>query len=135
MTVTDTDWEAPAEQRPDGPDRRPTLLRRAAITVWVAVIVLRTATTGLAFNRELILLYVCTGLLAASIGRRRVILIVRDWLPFAVVLLVYDLSRGAADYIGTPTQWAWQPEVDRWMFFGAVPTVWLQEHLKMPAPP
>jgi hypothetical protein len=73
--------------------------------------------------------------LAASIGRRRVVLILRDWLPFAVVLVVYDLSRGAADLIGTPTQWAWQPDVDRWMFFGAVPTVWLQEHLKMPTPP
>ena len=135
MTATDTDLEAPAEQRAGGRDRRLASVRRAAITVWVAVIVARTATTGVAFNRELILLYVCTGLLAASIGRRRVILILRDWLPFAVVLLVYDLSRGAADLIGTPTQWAWQPAVDRWMFFGAVPTVWLQEHLKMPAPP
>lgn len=134
MTVTDTAQVKPGEERADG-DRRLTLLRRVAVTVWLVIIVVRTATTGLAFNRELILLYVCTGLLAASIGRRRVILIVRDWLPFAVVLLVYDLSRGAADLIGTPTQWAWQPEVDRRMFFGAVPTVWLQERLKMSAPP
>lgn len=111
------------------------VLRRLAIAVWVVAVVFRTATTGLAFNRELILLYVCTGLLAASIGRRRILMVIRDWLPFAVVLVVYDVSRGAADLIGTPTQWAWQPEVDRRMFFGAVPTVWLQEHLKMPAPP
>ncbi len=124
-----------ATQIADLRDRRLMLLHRLAIVVWVVAVVFRTATTGLAFNRELILLYVCTGLLAASIGRRRILMVIRDWLPFAVVLVVYDVSRGAADLIGAPTQWAWQPEVDRWMFFGAVPTVWLQEHLKMPAPP
>jgi PAP2 superfamily len=111
------------------------VLRRTAIAVWAAAIVFRTATTGLAINRELVLVYVCTGLLAAGIGRRRLVLIVRDWLPFAVVLLVYDLSRGAADLIGTPTLWNWQPAAERWLFFGSVPTVWLQEHLKMPDPP
>ncbi|GAY13359.1 phosphatidic acid phosphatase [Mycobacterium sp. shizuoka-1] len=108
--------------------------RRAAVAVWAATVVTLTATGGLAFNRELILAYICTGLLAASIGRRRVLQIVRDWLPFAVVLIVYDLSRGVADLIGTPTQWRWQPHVDQAMF-GAVPTVWLQEHLKQPLPP
>jgi len=111
-----------------------TLIRRTAVAIWIAVVVLLTATGGLALNRELVLAYICTGLLAASIGRRKVLLIVRDWLPFALILIVYDLSRGAADLIGTPTQWMWQPEVDRAMF-GAVPTVWLQEHLKLPFPP
>lgn len=124
-----------ATQIADVRNRRLTLLRRLAIAVWIGVIVFRTATTGLAFNRELILLYICTGLLAASIGRRQVLLVIRDWLPFALVLVVYDLSRGAADLIGTPTQWAWQPDVDRRLFFGSVPTVWLQERLKMPTPP
>lgn len=109
--------------------------RRVAITVWALVVVFRTWTTGLAFNRELLLLYICTGLIAASIGRRRVLTVVRDWLPFALVLVVYDLTRGAADVIGMPTLWQTQPAVDRWLFFGAMPTVWLQEHLKMPDPP
>ena len=54
--------------------------------------------TGFAFNRELLLLYICTGLLAASIGQgRRMLYVIRDWLPFALVLVAYDLSRGAAD--------------------------------------
>ena len=133
MTATDVEPEAP-EESPEPRSQRLTLVRRIAIGVWFTAIVLWTATSGLALNRELVLLYVCTGLLAASIGRRRVLLIVRDWVPFAVVLIVYDLSRGAANLIGTPTQWLWQPEVDRAMF-GATPTVWLQEHLKMPSPP
>lgn len=61
--------------------------------------------------------------------------VVVDWLPFALVLVVYDLSRGAATILGTPTLWRAQVDVDRALFFGVVPTVWLQEHLKSARPP
>ena len=61
--------------------------------------------------------------------------VIRDWLPFALVLLAYDLSRGAADFIGRPTLWQWQIDADRWLFFGTMPTVWLQERLKLSHPP
>jgi len=116
--------------------RRLTLVRRTAITIWALVVTYRTLTDGLAFNRELLLLYIATGLIAASIGRgHKVFAVVRDWLPFAVVLLVYDFSRGAAALLGAPTLWHFQPQADRWLFFGTVPTVWLQEHIKMPQPP
>jgi hypothetical protein len=116
-------------------ERRLTHFRRVAVATWTLIVLVRTLTTGVAFNRELLLLYICTGLIAASIGRRQVLLVIRDWLPFALVLVVYDLSRGAATLIGRPTLWELQPTVDRWMFFGVLPTVWLQEHLKMPKPP
>jgi hypothetical protein len=117
-------------------ERRLTIARRIAIAIWVVVVVYRTATTGFAFNRELLLLYICTGLVAASIGRgRRMLYVARDWLPFAFVLIAYDLSRGVATLIGRPTLWSWQINADRWLFFGTVPTVWLQEHLKLPDPP
>jgi len=117
-------------------ERRLAIARRGAIAIWAVVVVYRTATTGFAFNRELLLLYVCTGLLAASIGQgRRMIYVIRDWLPFALVLIAYDLSRGAATFVGRPTMWHWQIDADRWMFFGTIPTVWLQERLKLPYPP
>jgi hypothetical protein len=110
--------------------------RRTAITAWVLVVAYRTVADGLAFNRELLLLYIATGLIAASIGRgHKVFAVVRDWLPFALVLVLYDLSRGAAILVGAPTLWRFQPNADRWLFFGTVPTVWLQEHIKMPEPP
>lgn len=115
---------------------RLTLLRRAAVATWALAVVYRTLTAGVAFNREWLLVYIATGLAAAGIGRgHRVFAVVRDWLPFALVLLLYDLSRGAATLLGAPTVWRLQPEADRWLFFGAVPTVWLQEHLKLPRPP
>ncbi len=112
------------------------IARWIAIAVWAAVVVYRTATDGFAFNRELLLLYISTGLLAASIGRgRRMFYVIRDWLPFALVLLAYDQSRGAADLMGRPTLWHWPADADRWMFFGTMPTVWLQERLKLPQAP
>src|SRR6202035_5931053 len=52
-----------------------------------------------------------------------------------VLLVVYDLSRGAAMLLGAPTLCLFQPQADRWLFFGTVPTVWLQERIKMPQPP
>src|SRR5262249_53933033 len=124
--------EAPVARR----DRWLKIVRRVAIVVWAVVVVYRTATDGFAFNRELLLLYICTGLAAASIGQgRRVLYVVRDWLPFALVLVAYDLSRGAATLVGRPTMWHWQADADRWLFFGNMPTVWLQERLKQPLPP
>jgi len=125
--------DAPVPSNSNG--RRLTVIRRIAVASWLLVIVYRTVTTGLAFNRELLLLYICSGLVAASIGRRQVLYVIRDWLPFALVLVVYDFSRGAADLIGRPTLWQFQADADKWMFFGVAPTVWLQEHLKSPEPP
>ena len=113
-----------------------TISRWAAVTTWALVVAYRSVTDGLAFSRELLLLYIAGGLIAASIGRgRKVFVVVRDWLPFALVLGLYDLSRGAATVLGAPTLWRLQPDADRWLFFGAVPTVWLQERIKMPLPP
>jgi len=138
--VSALDQSSIASTRTDDPvsPRKPWLriTRWAAVTVWACVVAYRTVTDGFAFNRELLLLYICTGLAAASIGQgRRVLYVVRDWLPFALVLIAYDLSRGAATLIGRPTMWQWQAEADRWLFFGTMPTVWLQEHLKLPQPP
>jgi PAP2 superfamily len=111
-------------------------VRRVAVSTWALVVTYRTVTDGVAFNRELLLLYIATGLIAASIGRgHKVFAVLRDWLPFALVLVLYDLSRGAADMLGAPTLWRFQPDADRWLFFGTVPTVWLQERIKMPQPP
>lgn len=117
-------------------DRRLRIVRWVAVAVWAVAVGYWTVTAGFAFNRELLLLYICVGLAVASIGqRRRVFYVIRDWLPFALVLVLYDMSRGAASFVGRPTLWEWQADIDRWMFFGTVPTVWLQEHLKAPSPP
>lgn len=83
IPLTDTQTfpeRSSAETRDAGArrERRLTVVRRAAITTWALVVVFRTWTTGFAFNRGLLMLYVCAGLIAASIGRRRVLLVIRD---------------------------------------------------------
>ncbi len=133
LTVKDDRYQEAADATARAP--RFTIARWVALGIWACVLVFRSWTSGLAFNRELLLVYICCGLIAASIGRRRLFLVLRDWLPFAGILLVYDFSRGAATLLGAPTLWEVQPRMDRWLFFGVEPTVWLQEHLKQAQPP
>ncbi len=111
-----------------------TVLRRIAVTLWALALLYWFHRVGITFDRNTLLLYVCTGLLAASIGRRGVLTVVRDWLPFGAVLVAYDLTRGAAELLGRPTEWRLQLDFDRWLF-QADPAVWLQARLKEPFPP
>jgi hypothetical protein len=111
-----------------------TMLRRAAVTVWALALLYWMHRVGITFDRTTLLIYVFTGLLAGSIGRRSLLTVARDWLPFAAVLVVYDLTRGAAEWLGRPTEWHVQLDFDRWLF-RVDPTVWLQSQLKEPYPP
>ena len=90
-------------------DRRLKLIRRTAVATWALIVGYRTLTAGFAFNRELLLLYIATGLLAASIGRgRRLFFVLRDWLPFALVLLESTGEQIAAitTFLGTGERFA-----------------------------
>lgn len=115
-------------------DRTLARVRWTAIAVWAVAMLYWINRVGLTFDRNTLIIYVCGGLLAASIGRRSALSVLRDWLPFAATLVVYDLTRGAADALGRPTEWHLPLDVDRWMF-GVQPTVWLQSQLKEPFPP
>ena len=116
-------------------ERRLTAIRRVAIWVWATAVVFRTVTEGVPFKPDLLLIYISTGLAAASIGRRNVWFVIRDLLPFLVVPLAYGVDRGLRDFVGLPTMWTFPVDADRWMFFGVIPTLWLQEHIKMAQPP
>ncbi len=129
-----TDVQSPPTRTPDPatvapPSTRVVWLRYAAITVWALTLAVLTVTRVMSFSFLWILLAVGLGLVATSIGRRNPLLVVRDWLPFALVLFAYDTTRGVAAFLGMPTRWNLAVDADRWMF-GVVPTVWLQEHLK-----
>lgn len=115
--------------------RQLTILRWLALAVWAAVVAGSVWRDGITYDRNVLLICIATGLMAASIGHRNALLVIRDWLPFALVLLLYDYTRGAALWFGRPTQWHLQIEFDKALFFGHEPTVWLQSHLKEPFPP
>jgi len=115
-------------------NRALTVARRLTVSLWAVALLYWTHRVGITFDRNTLLIYVCAGLLAASIGRRGVLSVLRDWLPFVAVLVAYDLTRGAAELLGRPTEWHLQLDFDRWLF-RVDPTVWLQSHLKEPFPP
>jgi membrane-associated phospholipid phosphatase len=111
--------------------------RRRNLIGWLTLAVLfgiSTAVFGLPYSQDVILLWMTAALFVASLGdlgnwRRGV---VRDWLPFYLVLSVYALLRGYASH----TLWGpfVRPQVafDKVIGFGTVPTVRLQRWLYHP---
>jgi hypothetical protein len=52
---------------------------------------------------------------------------VADWWPFLAILMGYEAFRGVADDINSRVHYTFMIDADRWMAFGHVPTVWLQD--------
>jgi hypothetical protein len=52
-----------------------------------------------------------------------------DFLPFIVLMIVYEELRGVANLISPHPYYAPQLDIDRWLFGGTVPTLWLQHEL------
>ncbi len=120
--------------------RRPTWLsdavlravRWGCIAIWAVVSALLFYTDGVPFDRSGLLLWIALGLIAASVGRRALWTVLVDFLPLGAVLLAYDYLRGLSETLGMPTWWHPQLDFDRFLFFGHVPTVWLQQQLRYP---
>jgi hypothetical protein len=68
-------------------------------------------------------------LLSAALFADRGGRFVRDWLPVVLGVLAYRLTGQLAQHVGLGVHYMPQIEADRLLAFGAVPTVWLQEHL------
>lgn len=109
-------------------------VRWGAVVIWAVALVRECWVNGVPFDREGLLLWMTLLAVAASIGYHPVWLVwvILDWLPFALVLVAYDYLRGLSDTLGMPTWWQPQIDMDRILFLGAEPTVWLQAHLKYP---
>jgi hypothetical protein len=105
-------------------------VRWGAVSIWALAFAWNTYQDGIPYWRTDLLLWLVIGLAAFSIGKRNVLTIIVDFLPFALVLIAYDQLRGWADSAGMPTWWHPQIDVDKFLFFGTEPTVWLQQHLK-----
>lgn len=107
-------------------------LRWGAMITYVIVLGYVWNHDGLPFDRDGLLLWIAIGLGCFCIGRHPVWLlwVAIDFLPFTLVLVAYDYLRGVSDTAGMPTWWHPQIDVDKFLFFGTEPTVWLQEHLK-----
>jgi membrane-associated phospholipid phosphatase len=108
--------------------------RWVAVATWAAVFAVDIYYDGIPYFRSDLLVWLVVGVAAASIGRRNLLTVLVDFVPFAAVLVVYDYLRGISDSLGMPTWWHPQLDIDKAMFFGHEPTVWLQEQLLYPEP-
>lgn len=57
----------------------------------------------------------------------------KDWSLFALLLLAYDYSRGLADQLGRPVDFTIIRNIDRALFWGRDPNVWIQQKLNVSA--
>lgn len=55
--------------------------------------------------------------------------LLKRFLPFVVLLLVYESFRGLVPDLNTHVNYLWMPSVDRLLWFGQLPTEWLQQYL------
>jgi membrane-associated phospholipid phosphatase len=114
--------------------RRWRQVRLAALVAYIATIVVIVDRSGVPTGRISLSILIVTGLLISRIGQgwRRLALVIVDWLPFTLVLICYDKTRGLADAIGLPLHEADAVQWEHWLC-GGIPTVWLQQHLYDPA--
>ena len=112
-----------------GRERR--ILRWAAPAVYIAVLSVVIYRDGVPVSRERLLVWILLGLLAFSLTNMRGWArgVVLEWLPLALILWMYDLLRGAADGLLFATNVTPQIDAEKLLFFGVVPSVWLQEKL------
>jgi membrane-associated phospholipid phosphatase len=112
------------------------LIRRRTAWGYLAVLIIIVIFVGVPTDRFSLFLIILAGLGITCLGRgwRAFGRVVLDWLPFTLVLVIYDESRGLAKAIGMPLHEADIASVDR-AVFGVVPTVWLQDHFLTPGSP
>jgi PAP2 superfamily len=113
------------------------VVRVAAVAVYVGVFVALALPEehlglgrGLPVDREQIFLWLAGLLVLLTVGRPGggPLRVIRDWLPIALVLIVYDLTRGKADeWLGITAHVRPQLVADQWLGWGEVPTVRLQD--------
>jgi len=133
MTVPELDIAGPASAEPSDSLRRTALTRlRLVLLAAYGVIALVTFwNVGVPFDREAVILWTCGALALACVGRpvREALILVRDWIPFTLFLLLYDYTRGAADTLGTPVREREMIVTDRVLGLGEIPTIRLQNGL------
>jgi PAP2 superfamily protein len=125
---------APAQEASDLRFQHWLAVRRTAIVLYFAGLVIWSANYGIPVQRELVILWTCGAIVCASIGRhpRQIVQLVLDWLPMVLVLVAYDFTRGAADSFGIGIHYLPMIDFDKALFGGEVPTEWLQAHLYDP---
>ena len=128
----------PAEQIAALPIEPPRVGRRVmtigAPAVYLVALGVAIAAWGLPLARDQLFLWLGLGMAAFSVSAWRSWgSMVLEWLPFFGLLVAYDFLRGAVSVQPWQAHVLPQIDVDKALFGGTVPTVWLQAHLWNPS--
>ncbi|MEK7422407.1 MAG: phosphatase PAP2 family protein [Actinomycetota bacterium] len=109
-------------------------VRASAITAYAVAYVVHLRRDGRRGDRVSVAVWVGLFLLCAFIGKpwRQWAVLVVDATLYASMWFAYETTRGAADHLGFPLQADLARDLDRVLFLGADPTVWLQDRLFHP---
>lgn len=112
-------------------DERSALVRRALLLAYGAVFLWSLVVNGIPVDRLAVLAWMLAAFIIAGFGRSRdeMRLMVRDWIALVVIYMIYDYSRGTADQLGIGVNYTLPRDVDRFMFLGRDPNVWMQSLL------
>ena len=107
------------------------VLRRGALVAYFVVLLCSIVTWGIPVDRIAVLLWMLVAFAAASIGRGRdeILQMMRDWVVLVAIYMAYDYSRGTADQWGIGVNYTLLRDIDRLIFLGNDPGVWLQQRL------
>jgi membrane-associated phospholipid phosphatase len=110
------------------------LIRCSAAIAYFVCLAAIIAVDGVPTARLNLMTIIVVGLAISSLGYgwRRLVRVVIDWIPFTLVLMVYDLSRGVANAISMPLHERDIASAESWLFGGTIPTLWLQHHFYTP---
>lgn len=123
--------EAPApEVSPRATDLGWQRLRWALVVAYAIGYVWWFFRNGIIIDRISVLLSVTIFMVVANVGKpwQDWARMVRDAAIFIAMWLAYDESRGVADRLGFPIQVESVRNIDRFLFLGTDPVVWLQAH-------
>jgi membrane-associated phospholipid phosphatase len=121
----------PAELPPPAPPVDLRKRRIIGLAIWAICFLVGTAFIGVPTSDPLIAfgwLWLATIAWRSYLPWKQHLLFLRDWLPIALLLVVYNISRGYADDLFAPHVTA-MIDADEALAGGHVPTVWLQQHL------
>ena len=110
-----------------------TRTRQISIGLYLAIFLWSAQHFGVPVDRVAVTLWILGAFVFANVGKplRAQRNMLRDWSVFAAMLFAYEYSRGLADQLGVPVQKTLIRDIDRVLFFGADPSVWLQERLNI----
>ena len=107
--------------------------RRVLTAVYFIVFLWSAKQFGLPVDRIAVVSWLLGALVCGNFGKplREQRAMVRDWAILVALLFAYEYSRGIADQLGTRVHMTAIRDIDRFLFFGNDPNVWVQNHFNI----